>query len=83
MNYSIVFFHFFNRTLNSADYELLSQLDSVVHNQTRSPIQPDPTCPDYIVASIPTEVVAESKKPVQSVLRSDTNPINDKYYPSS
>jgi len=49
-----------NRTLNSADYELLSQLDSVVHNQPQSPIQPDPTCPDYIVASIPTEVVAEN-----------------------
>ena len=55
-----------HRTLNSADYELLHQLDSVVHNQSHSPINSDPTCPDYIVASIPTEVVAESKWPVVS-----------------
>jgi len=48
-----------NRTLRSADYELLHQLDSVVHNPSHSPTS-DPTCPDYIVASIPTEVVAEN-----------------------
>ena len=49
-----------DRTLNSADYELLSQLDNVRNNQAHSPAQADPTCPDYIVASLPTEVIAES-----------------------